>query len=168
MMRKYSIYRRTKNEIFPEPHLHNSGESTRTTLRCETDYGSQLEAKQCTSIQLHQLNWVLKISLVPTVVLWPGAGKHWYLYLLGVLISELEKESETHYPEYPRVGFILTLKENLKPSEDVKDFKALLWDLKEHSWKQTPADSLSHRLSEKHINFVSYHLVLTIDPLKYI
>lgn len=168
MMGKYSIYRRTKNEIFPEPHLHNSGESTKTTLRCETDYGSQLEAKKCNSIQLHQFNWVLKISSVPTVVLWPDAGKNWYLYLLGILTSELERERETYYPECLRVGFILTLKENLKPSEDVKDFKAILRDLKEHSWKQTPADSLSHRLWENHINFVSYHSVLTIDPLKYI
>lgn len=84
------------------------------------------------------------------------------------MISELERESETYYPEYPRVGFILTLKENLKPSEDVKDFKARLRDLKEHSRKQTPAHSLTDRLPEKHINFVSYHSVLTIDPLKYI
>lgn len=119
-----------QEEIFPEPHLHNSGKSIGKWLKQHSGVKQIMthswRQRSCNSIQLHQFNWVLKISSVPTVVPWSDRGENWYLYLLGIVILELEGEHfETYYPRYSRVGLILTLRKNLKPSLDVKDFKVI-------------------------------------------
>lgn len=138
-----------KDSLLPG-HLHNSRKSTKNQVKQHSGVKQIMmhswRQRSCNSIQLHQFNWVLKKSEVPTVVSWPDGGPQCGaaapLFVRNCDLG-LRTECPTHLLSAPWHGHRCDFKRELASGLGGEDVKALLWGSWEHSGKKGPANSPS-------------------------